>query len=117
MQRALTSALAVTLVLAGCSDMGLDGTVPLEEAERMPPFELVAAVHGPTTDTTDVVIIDGRLWLPWGTPTRQDAGDLRAVGSSRGVTMLARSWDRSPYDALFVRDDGLWQGYAPVIGR
>lgn len=117
MKRASTIALAALLALAGCRDMGLAGNGPLERAEQMAPAELVTAVHAPTAGDAEVVM-DGRLWVPWGVPTAGDALDLRPVGSAHGVTVYARYWDRSPYDEIFTRDDaGDWQGHAPVIGH
>lgn len=112
------SAIALTaLLLAGCQDMGLPGNLPLEAAAHAAPSELVAAVHA-HGDRGEAVALDGRLWVPWGLPRLLDGRELRPVGSVQGLTVQVRSWDRSPYDALFVRtvaDE--WQGYAPVIGH
>ena len=116
MKRASTAALAALLILAGCRNMGLEGNVPLAEAEVMAPPELVAAVHAPGAEDAELVM-DGRLWVPWGVPTAGTAMELRPVGSARGVTVYARSWDRPPYDELFTHGDaGDWQGHAPVLG-
>lgn len=116
MRRAPTAAL-VALLAVGCTDLGLEGNIPLEEAERKPPSELVAAVFGPTDAPAGELIADGRLWVPWGRPGAFDDADLRPVGSTHGLTVHARAWDRPPYDALFVPTDHAgWQGYAPVIG-
>jgi hypothetical protein len=118
MKRAPVAALVALLALAGCRDMGLAGNLPLEEAERMPPPALVAAVFAESPAGGEDLVIDGRLWVPWGLPVALDAGELRAVGSSHGRTVHARAWDRSPYDALFIpADTDGWQGHAPVIGR
>ena len=116
MNRAYAIALTA-LLLAGCRDMGLPGNLPLEDVAHGAPPELVAAVHGGGADE-DALALDGRLWVPWGLPRRFDTGELRPVGSVQGLTVHVRSWDRSPYDGLFVRtvaDE--WQGYAPVIGH
>ncbi len=115
MKRALVALL--TLALPACGSIGLDQVRPLEEATHAPPPELVAEVHAlpPTADAE--VIVDGRLWVPWGAPTEMDAAELRSVGSAHGMTVYARAWDRSPLDELFARHDGEWQRYAPVIGR
>lgn len=119
MKRASTAIVLATIVaLTGCRDMGLEGNVPLQEAEQMAPPDLVAAVHGPAQDTAEPVILDGRTWVPWGEPQAMSAGALRPVGSVHGTTVYVRSWDRSPYDALFTATgDGAWQGHAPVIGQ
>ena len=116
MKRAFAIATA-TLLLAGCQDVGLSGNLPLEDAAHAAPSELVAAVHTDGAED-ETVALDGRLWVPWELPRLLDAGALRPVGSVQGLTVHVRSWDRSPYDALFiptVADE--WQGYAPVIGH
>lgn len=106
------------LLLTGCSDMGLDaGPIPLEEARQAPPHDLVAAVHARPADAGETLVVDGRLWVPWGLPTAYEREALRSVGSAHGTTVYAHSWDRSPFDALFVPAAGTWQGYAAVIGR
>ena len=111
--------LALTaLLVAGCGpDLGLEGTVPLEEARQAPPSELVAMVHAPPPVADEQIVVNGRLWVPWGLPVEMASDALRSVGSAHGTTVHARWWDRSPYDALFARHDGAWQGYAPVFGR
>jgi hypothetical protein len=106
----------LTLALPACGGIGLDGAPPLEEAEQNPPPELVATAHALPPAADAEIIVDGRLWVPWGLPVAMDAGALRSVGSAHGMTVYARAWDRSPLDALFARQDGGWQGYAPVIG-
>lgn len=112
------SPVALALFLAGCgADMGVGGTIALDTAERIAPSELVAAVHALPPDADREIIVDGRLWLPWGRPVELGAAGLRPVASAHGTTVYARGWDRSPYDALLTRHDGGWQGYAPVIGR
>ena len=109
--------LLATLTLVGCGpNLGLEGNIPLEEAESMTPSDLVAAVHEDVRVEPAEVIMDGRLWVPWGAPTGEDQG-LRSVGSNQGRTVYAFSWDRAPLDALFVPTAYGWQEYAPVIGR
>lgn len=112
------AAFALVTALAGCQDAGLEGNVPLEEAMNRPPSDLVAAVHAPAPTADGQLVVDGRLWVPTGTPLDLDAAGLRAVGSASGRTVHARTWDRPPYDALFtpVAPDA-WQEWAPVIGR
>ena len=88
---------------AGCKDMGLEGNVPLEEAQDRPPSALVAAVLAPVEAVNARLIVDGRLWIPSGQPLTLQESDVRAVGSATGQTVYARRWDESPYDALFVR--------------
>lgn len=110
------SAVLTLAVLAGCTDLGLEGNVPLEQARHAPPAELVAAVHGQAADAAEGVVMAGRLWVPWGLPVAGDRLELRPVGSVHGVTLHARAWDRPPFDALFAREAGEWQGHAPVIG-
>lgn len=107
----------LSLVLPACGNLGLDGAPPLQEAEHAPPPDLAAAVHARHANPDDQVVVDGRLWVPWGLAPRIDADQLRSVGSASGQTVYAQSWDRSPYDELFTRTDGEWQRYAPVIGR
>lgn len=109
-------ALVLLTVVTGCTT-GLDGAPPLDEAEHAPPPELVAQVHALPDTAADDVIVDGRLWVPWGLPADLRGAVLRPVGSAHGLTVYARAWDRSPYDELFARRDGEWRRYAPVIGR
>lgn len=124
--------LAAPLALAGCQDLGLEGNIPLAEAEDRAPSELVAAVYAPTEVQDQQLIVDGRLWVPQGAPLTVSARELRPVGSAGGKTVHARSWDQAPYDALFTElppqapTDSLvfgpqegtqWQEWAPVIGR
>ena len=112
------SAIALlTLVLPACANLGLDDLAPLEEAEQMAPPELVAAVHAIPPSADAEIVVDGRLWVPWGLPVEHDPTGLRPVGSTHGTTVYAYAWDRSPFDALFVRHEGEWQGHAAVIGR
>ena len=107
----------LAFLLAGCADMGVGPIVALEEAERLPPTELVAAVHAAPAAPDPEIIVAGRLWVPWGRPAELAPGELRSVGSFHGTTVYAWAWDRAPFDALFTRHDGEWQGYASVIGR
>ena len=117
MIRRLPITFAAALLLAGCSNMGLDeGPIPLEEARHAPPTELVAAVHAVPADADAEIVMDGKLWTPWGLPSTRDRATLRPVGSTHGVTVFARAWDRSPFDAVFTPTDQGWQGYAQVIG-
>lgn len=117
MKRVRAAALAVPLVLVGCRDVGLQGNQPLQAAEQAAPSELVVAVH-PRATAEEPVIIDGRLWVPWGLPRHLDPNRLRPVGSFHGVTFYVRSWDRSPFDDVFAATvAGEWQGHAPVIGQ
>lgn len=117
MTRASTILLAA-LLLSGCSNMGLDaGPIPLEEARHAPPPELVAAVHARPADADETLVMDGRLWVPWGLPVTYEPATLRPVGSTHGITVYAYAWDRPPFDALFVPDGEKWQGHAVVIGR
>jgi hypothetical protein len=127
MKRTTTLALAGALALAGCRDMGLEGNVPLAEAEQMPPSELVAAVH-PARGAAEghELILEGALWVPSGGPGALSSDALRPVGAAQGRTVYARTWDRPPYDELFTRVEGAagepgaaegdWQSYLPVIG-
>ena len=108
-------ALLMTISLAGCTNLGLDGAPPLDEARSAPAPELVAEVHARPGSGTEIVI-DGTLWVPWGAPGEHDGTGLRAVGSTHGLTVYARGWDRAPFDALFAAEpSGAWQEYAPVI--
>lgn len=132
MRRMRAIVLCGALALAGCQDLGLEYNLPLEEAESRAPSELVAAVMAPAEVVDREIIVDGRLWVPWGLPQPLRAGELRAIGSSSGTTVYARSWDEAPYDALFTRleagapTDSLapghrggeqWLRHEPVIGR
>lgn len=112
------SAIALlTLVLPACANLGLENPEPLDQAEHATPPELVAQVHALPPSADEELVMDGTLWVPWGLPGGVDPAGLRPVGSTHGVTVYARAWDRSPYDAIFTRRDGEWQLHAPVFGR
>lgn len=131
MKRITLAVVAVTVgATAGCKDLGLDGNVPLAEARAREPSPLVAAVMAPPEDAGTRVIVDGRLWVPWGRPFTlgpAESGQLRAVGSGAGETVYARAWDRPPYGTLFIRlpergeqavgGGERWIALAPVQGR
>ena len=116
MKRALTPLLA-GLLAAGCGYVGLEGAPPLDEARQMRPTDLVAAVHAEPAGGDAELVMAGRLWVPWGRPMDMAGTGIRPVGSTHGTTVYAYSWDRAPFDALFVPADDAWQGYAPIIGR
>ena len=115
MQRVSTALLAVVL-FTGCENLGLDAApIPLDEARHAAPPELVATVHADGEGPGELVV-DGRLWVPWGLPVEHDAAALRPVGSTRGLTVYARIWDRAPYDALLTATPAAWQPHAPILG-
>ncbi|MDX1673810.1 MAG: hypothetical protein R3314_03315 [Longimicrobiales bacterium] len=116
MKRALTPLLA-GLMVSGCGYLGLDDVAPLDEAEALAPSDLVAAVHARPADAGAELVMAGQLWVPWGRVMDMADTGIRPVGSTHGTTVYARSWDRAPFDAVFVATDDRWQGYAPVIGR
>lgn len=95
--------LTLTLTAAACRDMGLDGNIPLDQAEHMPPKPLVQQVMERGEDPGPRLIVDGRIWAPSGQPQQMDADQLRAVGSGDGHTVYARTWDTPPFDAVFVQ--------------
>ena len=101
---------------AGCRDMGLEGNLPLAEAEQRQTSELVATVMQPTDASAPRLVVDGRLWVAAGLPARMAEADLRAVGSADGRTVYARAWDAAPYDALFVRSADTTAGAALTTG-
>lgn len=104
MKRITIGALGLVVgMTAGCRDMGLEGNLPLAEAEQRQTSALVAAVMQPADAAAPRLVVDGRLWVASGQPTTMNQADLRAVGSADGRTVYARGWDASPYDALFVR--------------
>lgn len=131
----ITALLGLVLATAACRDVGLEDNRPLEEAMQRPPSALVAAVHTPAAEETQPVIVEGRLWVPAGTPVTLPATELRPIGSARGHTLYARAWARSPYGQVFTRvqpdsadaptetaaagpaSGERWQAYAPVLGR
>lgn len=117
MRRLPTIALILPLAAAGCADLGLDGNIPLDDATAAAPSELVAAAHAAPVTPTDDVVVDGRLWVPWGRPAEKRPDALRPVGSAGGVTVYAHAWDAAPLETLFTRtESGAWQPYAPVHG-
>lgn len=131
MKRITMAALGLVVgTTSGCIDMGLDGNIPLEEAQDRAPRALVAAVYRPVEAVPARVIVEGRLWVPSGLPLTLDASQLRTIGSAGGVAVHARSWDTPPFDALYVRapqspapsvtarlNRGEWLELRPVLGR
>lgn len=110
-RRVTVCALALATAVAGCEDLGLDGNTYLEDAMDRPPSELVAAVYRPQEVQSQILIMDGREWVPSGGPLTLSEEELRPVGSSNGQTVYARSWDQPPFDLLFTRLTG---GPAPA---
>jgi hypothetical protein len=135
MKRTTTVLFGLTVLLAGCRDLGLPGNVPEQEARTATPPELVAQVMAPAERDQVRLVVDGRLWVPTGSPVTLGAAGLRPVGATAGQTVYARPWDERPYRAIFTRvvmpEPGAattaraamegrlehWQEYAPVIGR
>lgn len=131
----ITALLGLVLATPACRDVGLEDNRPLEEAMQRPPSALVAAVHAPAAEETQPVIVEGRLWVPAGTPVTLPATELRPIGSADGNTLYARAWARSPYGQVFTRvqpdsadepretaaagpaTGERWQAYAPILGR
>lgn len=127
---------AVAFLTVGCTDLGLPGNTPAEEAQTMPPPDLVAQVLPPTGDVATPLIMDGRLWVPAGQPFSPPATTrMRPIGTTAGQTVYTRAWDEPPYSAIFVRVETpsaeeaaspreamafgheRWQEYAPAAGR
>jgi hypothetical protein len=129
MKRRQTVALFGVLALVGCENMGLDYAGTGEEGRTRAPTELVAAVHPisatPATSATSAasatpaaepIILEGRRWVPSGSPAAMDPSELRSVGSAGSLTLYARQWDDAPYDLLFAPVEDRMQAYAPVLG-
>lgn len=119
MDRIQTIALIGLLTLAGCRNMGLDYAGPEDEAVTADPTELVAAVHARAAEEERrPLIVEGKKWVPSGRPLMLNEDEVTPVGSAGGRTVYARSWDDSPYEALFARgEDGTeWRTYLPVLG-
>jgi hypothetical protein len=127
---------AVAFLTVGCTDLGLPGNIPAEEAQTMPPPDLVAHVLPPAGDAAAPLIMDGRLWVPAGQPfSPPSTTRMRPIGSAAGQTVYTRAWDEPPYSAIFVRMETLsaeeaaspaeamafgherWQEYAPAAGQ
>jgi hypothetical protein len=134
-RNAVIIAAGLALALSACRDLGLHGNIPAEEARGASPPELVAEVYRPVEGGDFQLVMDGRLWVPTGTPRTLTASELRPVGSAAGQTVYARPWDERPYGALFTRLPAgdpqtaanpreamaaageQWQEFAPVTGR
>ncbi len=106
----------VVLALAGCRDIGLDGNLPLAEAEHKTPRPLVAEVHAPPSNHAGV-ILDGTRWLDTGLPVEIPARYLRQVGVGHGHPLYALRWDEPPFDRIYARVAAdRWQPHDPVHG-
>ncbi len=134
MNRTPTALVGLAILVAGCTDLGLEGNIPAEQGRTAPPPELVAQVMAPADHDTRPLVVDGRLWVPAGLPTTRAAAELRPVGSTAGQTVYARAWDERPFGAIFTRVQvpdaesattaraamqarrEHWQEYAPASG-
>ncbi|NIP83255.1 MAG: hypothetical protein GWM90_30130, partial [Gemmatimonadetes bacterium] len=111
MKRGIAVAALAVLTLAGCSDVGLAGNVPLTDAMRAPPPPLVAQVHPPREAGHAGVMLGGSRWVDSGLPLEIPARDLREVGAGHGHALYALRWDEPPFDRIYTRmPDGRWQG-------
>lgn len=114
--RIVLSALAL-VVLTGCRDVGLQGNVPLAEAEHKPLLPLQAEVYPAPEPGHAGVMLDGTRWIDAGLPVEAPARDMREVGQGHGHPLYALRWDEPPFDHIYARmADGRWQRHDPVLG-
>jgi hypothetical protein len=109
-------ALGVTCVLAlatgACRDMGLRGNVPLAEAETRTFRYSVYAATEPGAEA-ELVAVGGATWMAAG--TAESLPDRLFTPVPDAPQVHALTWDRPPYDRLYVRrDDGSWLPLARV---
>jgi hypothetical protein len=111
-----TGAVLVAAVsLAACRDVGLDGNIPLAEAEnRQFRYNVYQMAEGP--DHAGVVVrIGDRRWMRAGPPQSIPAALLTPIAEVDGRSIHALAWDRPPYTTLYARtEDGRWIPHAEL---
>ncbi|MEJ2216658.1 MAG: hypothetical protein P8099_08580 [Gemmatimonadota bacterium] len=118
MRSKYSRALAVlaVIVLAGCKDVGLNGNIPLAQAQFKPLKPLLANDYPPATPGHAGPVFEGTHWPEAGMPVRIPAQDLVQVDSANDQVLYALRWDRPPYDRLYTRVAQGWQPHLPVRG-
>lgn len=114
--RIVLPALAV-LGLASCRDLGLEGNLPLAEAEHKELRPLTAQAHPASEAGHAGVMLNGTRWVDAGLPEAIPARDMRVIGQGHGHPLYALRWDDAPYDRIYaLRSDGRWQPHNPIRG-
>lgn len=114
--RIVLSALTI-MALTGCRDVGLQGNIPLADAEHKPLLPLQAEVFPAREAGHAGVMLDGTRWIDAGLPVEAPARDMREVGAGHGHPLYALRWDEPPFDHIYAHmADGRWQRHDPVLG-
>lgn len=102
---------AVTLILGACRDSGLPGkNLPLTEAENRPFRYAVYDVAAPAVAAQSVIQADSARWMIAGGAQPIRPGLLAPVAAEGGAQIFAPTWERAPYDRLWVRvSDGMYK--------
>ena len=107
--------LAAIVPQSACRDLGLDGNVPLNEAEnrryRYSTYESSEAVGEPGR----TLPFNGRNWMASADVEPIPEGILREVGSASGTTLYAPVWEEPPFPHLYsFARPGLYHPVKPV---
>ncbi len=110
-----TAALLLVGAVLGCRDVGLQGNIPLQEAEnrqyRYATYEMTeAAGHG-----ANVVRFDARNWMASAVLERIPERLLRPVGDADGTPVFAPVWTEPPYASIYApAGRGHWHTLRPI---
>jgi hypothetical protein len=110
-----TAILVATIAMASCRDLGLQGNIPLAEAEnrqfRYSTYELSDdAARG-----ARMLPFEARNWIASAAVEVIPDRLLREVGEAAGTTLYAPVWAETPYVRLYARaEPGRWHPILPV---
>lgn len=111
----VTALLIATMTLAGCRDLGLQGNIPLAEAENR---QYRYATYEPSDEATRgprLLPFESRMWITSADIEPIPDRLLRAVGEAAGTTLYAPVWSETPYVLLFARaEPGRWHPVNPM---
>jgi hypothetical protein len=102
-------AVAFTVVLSGCRDVGLlDRNLPLAEAQQR---EFGYQVYE-SSSSRSAVAMGGRHWIQSTAAETVPARLLVPVGTAGGTTLYAMRGEQAPYSRLYSpAADGRWAPY------
>ena len=111
----VTSILVATMAFSGCRDLGLEGNIPLPEAQnrqfRYSTYESSdEATHG-----ARMLPFESRMWIASADIEPIPDRLLREVGEAAGTTLYAPVWTETPYALLYARaEPGRWHPIHPM---
>lgn len=124
--RRIVRAAVIAAAAAGvsaCTDMGVRHAkdLPYAQAENAPSVYWAYQPVNPDSPKAYEVAtdrrfqFDGRTWIVAFPRYNLPASSLRNVGTADGLQLSALTWDKAPYDKLYVpAGGGSWQAASPI---